>query len=153
MNKNQSYGSVVVEKGSHTCTPVSVSFTRAGSQPELPGTLPSLYMVVPAALSAIYTISHFSFPSFFFTPSSLSPGGVCVQLVLPQWCGYFLGSGPSLDPSHLAHRASRPGLGSLEARLFFFFWTSRKRVCLYRSINRKGCEVILHWCLRHLVFL
>lgn len=91
-------------------------------------------------LSRQSTPSHSFFSSFFcsppffphfFIPSSQSPGGVCGQLVLPQWRGDFLGSAglgsdpPTppflslyLGPSHLAPRASRPGLGSSEACVF-----------------------------------
>ncbi|TKS81937.1 FH1/FH2 domain-containing protein 3 [Collichthys lucidus] len=46
--------------------------------------------------------------------------------------------GPSLGPSHLAWRASRPGLCSLEACVF---WPKGKLVRLYRPISGKGCEV------------
>lgn len=35
--------------------------------------------------------SHFFLFPQFFIPSSQSPGGVCGQLALPQWCGDFLG--------------------------------------------------------------
>lgn len=100
-------------------------------------------MVVPAALSAVYTIVLFSF-SLLFHSVFPKPWRCLWPVSAPSvmwgfsWSAW-LGSGPSLGPSHLAQRASRPGLHSLEACVF---WPRGKLVCLYQSIIGKGCEVI-----------
>lgn len=46
----------------------------------------------------------------------------------------WLGSGPALGPSHLAQRASRPGLSSLEACVFW----PRGKACMPLSIHQWG---------------
>lgn len=91
--------------------------------------------------------------SYFFSshchsifPSSQSSGGVCGQLALPQSCWGFLGlpgwgQAPSVGPSHLAQKASRPDLGSWETH--FFFSSREKHVSLYHPISGEGCEVTL----------
>lgn len=89
------------------------------SQKQVPSQSSLEHSLLCRAHPPIYTISLFLFSSYFH-PSSQSPGGVCGQLVLPQWCVDFVGlpgwgQGPTMGPSHLARRASRPGFSSLEA--------------------------------------
>lgn len=85
-------------------------------------------MLVPAAFLAIYTISLCSFSSFFFFSLSifLNPWRCLWRVSAPSvmWVvsvSAWLGSGPFHGPSHLARRASRPGLNSLETCDFFLF--------------------------------
>lgn len=99
-----------------------------------------------SSCSSLSTLQHrafFLFP-YFFIPSYQSPGGVCGQLVLPQWCGDFLGlPGWGQAPLWAPHTWLR-GLTDLDLapwRLAFFL-PRGKLVCLYQSINGKGCEVI-----------
>lgn len=105
-------------------------------------------MLVPAAFLAIYTISLCSFSSFFFSLSIfLNPWRCLWRVSAPSvmWVvsvSAWLGSGPFHGPSHLARRASRPGLKSLETcDFFFFFWTQGKACMPLSPHQRKGCEV------------
>lgn len=80
-----------------------------------------------------------------FIPSCQSPGGVCGQSVLHQWCGVFFGGLHGWGPAPLCGPLT-PGSEDFQGRTqplggVCFLARGEKPVCLYHPISGKGCEV------------
>lgn len=159
MNRNQSYGSFVVEKGtSHTCTPVCMRFYKN----RFPAfALWNIVLIVNGgSCSSLSNLQHLTFLHFphFFHSIFLKPWRCLWPVSAPSvmWVlsgSAWLGCGPSPGPSHLARRASRPGLSSLEAYIMFSLGPGESLYAFITPSVGKGAGSLFQRCLCHLVLL